>query len=282
MPLIASSAYLLVSHGSRDPRPQQSLDRLLNCLTAQANEPNALLAHSLFATGVLECADVPLQDRIVEVAEQAQRLGLSSLTLVPLFLLPGVHVMEDIPSQVAAARDRLAADCLASDRGSFSIAVLPHLGESEVLGQLVQSCVEGDPLRPAAQRILISHGSRRSGGNRPVEKLAQQMGAISAYWSVEPKITTVIQQVIQEFPSATSTSEPASETQHELELIPYFLFPGGITDAIATQVADCLQPFPHYTCHWHKTLDTHPHFAEAILKHIDLSLSRTNALQLTL
>lgn len=248
--MIPSSAYLLVSHGSRDPRPQQSLDRVIETMTAQVHRSDCW-----FAAGVLECSEQPLQDRIVEVAEQAIQLGLSSLTVVPLFLLPGVHVMEDIPTQVAAAQTRL---------GSFAIAVLPYLGQSDVLGNLVKFQVQH--AGSSSQRILLSHGSRRSGGNQPVEQLAQQIGALPAYWSVEPKVTTGVAAAIAQVRSSSLPDSPV-----EIDIIPYFLFPGGITDAIAAQVTEMIPHFPDVKFHWWDTLDANPNFAEAILKHIYLS-----------
>ena len=71
--------------------------------------------------------------------------------------------------------------------------------------------------------ILLAHGSRRAGGNQPIEAIAAHIGATPAYWAVEPKLPEQIRLI------TTKDNRP-------MMVIPYFLFAGGITDAIAQTI----------------------------------------------
>jgi len=68
----------------------------------------------------LELSPVPLHEQIKEFGAGAIAAGYNRLQVVPLFLLPGVHVMEDIPTEVAIAQQALDPE--------LKIALQPHLG----------------------------------------------------------------------------------------------------------------------------------------------------------
>jgi sirohydrochlorin cobaltochelatase len=72
--------------------------------------------------------------------------------------------------------------------------------------------------------ILLSHGSRRHNGNQPVEALATKLGAVAAYWSVSPSLETQVAALV-------------NAGSRQIGVLPYFLFAGGITDAIAQKIA---------------------------------------------
>lgn len=172
----------------------------------------------LVATAVLEMGSEPLHQQILRVATQALTLGCDRLVIVPLFLLPGVHVMEDIPAEVAIARQRVSP--------RLSIEIAPHLGSHPKLVELLPP-----PSSDTAARILLAHGSRRPGGNAPVEAVAQQIGAIAAYWAVSPGL-------------ADQVAKRVDQGAQQVEILPFFLFPGGITEAIAQEVRDLSRRFP--------------------------------------
>ena len=266
-----SSAYLLISHGSRDPRPHQAMERLaeqvrsqlerrgwgqgeindscsLNSPISQPLAPNQELLprnragyfqgnrvlqraeakpatptvvsrkchYPLVGTATLELADTALHEQIRQFASTAVAGGCNQIQLLPLFLLPGVHVREDIPAEVALAQRDLGE--------AVALNVRPHVGAHPGLGRLLASQWSGVD-RDA--KILLSHGSRRVGGNQPVEAVAQELGAVAAYWSVQPMLEEQIQVLV-------------ARGHKRIEILPYFLFPGGITDAIA-QKLDILQ-----------------------------------------
>lgn len=201
------SAYLLVTHGSRDIRPQIAIDQLRDRIEQQLSAP--------VGSAVLECAPIPLHQQIEEFSRQHP--DISQIHIVPLFLLPGVHVMEDIPEQIAIAQSNLQAE----------LKVLPHLGSYTGLRKVLANRIAQVP---SDARILLSHGSRRPGGNAPIEQIATEIDAVSAYWSVEPKLESRL-------------AEFSQQECQEIAILPYFLFSGGITDAIAQTVNELSEKY---------------------------------------
>lgn len=212
-PFLSDTAYLLVIHGSRDPRPGKAVQDL-------AQQVSLNLGTGCFIESAsLEFAEVPLHQQIVAFGDRALRLGCRFLKVVPLFLLPGIHVRDDIPEEVTLARGILGE--------TLSVDILPYLGSysgiSELLSNRLSSLigeVESIDMPPV---ILMAHGSRRSGGNQPIESIASRLGATSAYWSIAPKLLDQIQAL-------------APRGYSRIVVIPYFLFAGGITDAIARDI----------------------------------------------
>lgn len=256
MSVSPSSAYFLVSHGSRDPRPARAMERLGQRLQAMLDQQGQQLqraslatqlgdrpaaitslleardrAHHLkpfvdefwVGTGTLELAEQPLHQQIIQFAQRAGAAGCTQLQILPLFLLPGVHVMEDIPAEVNLAQQALLPNIVLRQH--------PYLGSHSGLIDLL---VNYQSAESADAWILLAHGSRRAGGNQPVEAIAAQLGLTPAYWSVSPDLSQQVQQLI--------------EAGHQrIGILPYFLFAGGITDAIAQSVAHLTQTFPQVT-----------------------------------
>lgn len=213
-----ASAYLLVAHGSRDPRPEIAMHHLagLLCRQIQAYSPtvaNASVASppkcDLVGTAYLELRPEPLHEQIRKFGKQVVSLGCHSLKIIPLFLLPGVHVMEDIPAEVA-----IAQQCLAQD---IKIYLQPHLGSSPDLVSLLMNRWSATT---ADAKILLSHGSRRSGSQEAVEAIAVALNAVAAFWAHSPSLESRVQELV-------------SAGYREIAILPYFLFAGGITDAVA-------------------------------------------------
>jgi sirohydrochlorin cobaltochelatase len=230
--LPSTSAYLLVSHGSRDPRPSVAIAQLAQLVQQQILDPQSVISDKqtsaiatlappiLVGTAVLECAPLPLHEQILQFSQRAIAHGIHHIQVVPLFLLPGVHVMEDIPHQVAIAQRHLGQ--------TLTLSISPYLGAHPRLKTLLANRLVQ---LSADAHILLSHGSRRSGGNLPVEDLALQLGAIPAYWSVAPSLDSRLREL-------------ARQRHQQIAILPYFLFAGGITDAIAQTVEKLSQQFP--------------------------------------
>ena len=225
-PTFSSTAYLLVIHGSRDPRPSQAAQVL-------AQQIGRLLGENcLIESAALECAECPLHQQIMAVGDRALRLGCKALKIVPLFLLPGVHVREDIPDEVALAQQTLGR--------SLSIDILPYLGSYPGMVDLLMRRLK--PLRSSVgvttvadvSTLLLAHGSRRAGGNQPIETIASRLGATQAYWSVAPHFPDQIQILFE-------------KGQTNIIVMPYFLFAGGITDAIAQRLDQLRDEYPSLT-----------------------------------
>lgn len=239
--LTFSSAYLLVSHGSRDPRPQIAELRLAQLVRQQLihayREPfrrgfrideelagaTAVMSRTqdlLVGTASLELAPVPLHESIQQFARRAQAAGLKRLQVLPLFLLPGVHVTEDIPTEVALAQQALEEKVV--------IELQPHLGSRAGIRNLLAEQLSHIP---ASARLLLSHGSRRAIANRQIDVIASELGAVAAYWSVSPSLAEQVEALF-------------AAGHRQIGILPYFLFAGGITEAITQRVEQLRLAFP--------------------------------------
>jgi sirohydrochlorin cobaltochelatase len=238
-----SSAYLLVSHGSKDRRPELSMQRLaaLVCREKPNNELNRVIDNpddatfassrvistpkpvnrvNMIGTACLELGVEPLHKQIENFAYQVANNGFNNLKILPIFLSPGVHVMEDIPSEVALAQQNL--------NSSINISLLPYLGTHPGLTQLLGKQMASKFL---PTWILLAHGSRRPGGNQPVENIANSLGAIAGYWSTPPNLQSLVRELVD-------------KGCKEIGIQPYFLFSGGITDKIAVLTEELTFKFP--------------------------------------
>ncbi|WP_448597002.1 sirohydrochlorin chelatase [Thermoleptolyngbya sp.] len=232
-------AYLLVTHGSRDPRPHAEAGVLAHQVATELRWRQAGGLPPLVETAVLELSPQPLHQQILRMATQVLTLGGDRLVIVPLFLLPGVHVMEDIPAEVAIARRQVSP--------RLSIDIAPYLGSHPKLVDLLP-----EPTSKAAARIVLAHGSRRPGGNAPVEAVAQQIGAIAAYWAVPPGLAEQVARLV-------------AQGAQQVEILPFFLFSGGITEAIAQVVRDLSTQFPDYQFHLYPPFGATPQLAALVL-----------------
>lgn len=193
----------------------------------------------LVETAVLELSPQPLHQQILRMAAQALTLGGDRLVIVPLFLLPGVHVMEDIPAEVAIARQQVSP--------RLSIEIAPYLGSHPHLVDLLPTSDA-----ETAARVLLAHGSRRPSGNALVEAVAQQIGAIAAYWAVPPGLADQVAKLVD-------------QGTQQVEILPFFLFSGGITEAIAREVRDLSTRFPDSQFRLYPPFGATPQLAALVL-----------------
>jgi sirohydrochlorin ferrochelatase len=193
----------------------------------------------------LELAPLSLHQRIEQIAEKRQKLGVERLEILPLFLLPGVHVKEDIPREIEIARRNLKTD--------MTIALHPYLGSYDGLVDILAQQLESSP---ADATILLAHGSRRPGGKEFCEAIANRLGAIAAYTLVSPTLEERL----------TSLTEMGAK---KISILPYFLFAGSITDAIAKQVEQLRQAFPHLQLQLGEPLGVTTQLADVILERIE-------------
>ncbi len=242
-----SFAYLLVSHGSRDPRPITAMqqlaelvcDKLQSNLTVCDRVASLLRCETLVGTAYLELSPEPLHEQIVKFGRNAANFGCNCLKILPLFLLPGVHVMQDIPSEVALAQQVLSQDMM--------INLQPYLGSHPKLGSLLSQRFATN----TEARILLAHGSRRPLSHHPVEAMAVSIGAIAAYWSVSPSLESRVQELI-------------IAGCQQISILPYFLFTGGIVDAIALQLEELKLQFPEVSFQLAEPMGVNAELAELI------------------
>ncbi len=248
-------AYLFVVHGSHHPsynaavkeftilvheqvekkrkeeREKRREDFQQHPLSSFPSPLSSDLGRTLVDVAFLEAHPLPLHEQIVAFAERAVQEGMRRIQVLPLFLLPGVHVREDIPAEVAAARKIIDPE--------ISLELLPYLGtHQKALSDLLISQMVA-VMNAATLWILFSHGSRRAGGNQPVEAIAQQLAELSgmevvtAYSFVPPFLSDIL-------PTLKSRR---TKGYRRMVILPYVLFPGEMTEAIANSVTQLCGTF---------------------------------------
>ena len=247
MQMFEQTAYFFVYHGSRDPRPAASAQRLsrqvVHALLAQDSEmpgsgtPDLVdggdgVSHSdrlPFNVGALELAPTPLHAQIERFSYQVTHQGITNIRIIPLFLFPGAHVMEDIPNEVALAQQRLGH--------LMHLMCCPYIGSHVGLADYLQRQFPiHTSLSSTPTSIFVSHGSKRPRANQPVEAIAAHLGAKMAYWSMPPNLTDCLDDLID-------------KGCNDIVVMPYFLFCGKISDTIAQTVQDYRHRFPQIRIH---------------------------------
>lgn len=233
--MIPSSAYLLVFHGSRDRKAQSAASDLAYLLNVKFKVKNIITQQNclendyinfesetktvdftknlLVEVAALELASLPLNESLVNFARLAHSQGYKKIKVLPLFLAPGVHVREDIPAEIALAKEKI------NDR--LIIELSPYLGKYSAIATLLSQRF----LEMSGQiRIIVAHGSRLPTVSEFYHNLASKLDANIAYWSTAPSLE---QQVTKQIRLG----------KKKIAILPYFLFPGKITEAIAAKVA---------------------------------------------
>ena len=254
-----TSAYLLVTHGSRDPRPQIALERLSYLVEQHLQQKlqketysyNGKSSHcvvrsplTIVQTATLELSELSLSEKITKLAPNIAKMGIKTLKIIPLFLLAGVHVREDIPREIAIAQQEIS--------DIINLELCPYLGSYKGLVKILSRQFF---LYPQDARIIISHGSRRRGGNQSVEAIADQLNARVAYWSIAPSLQEQVYDLVKQ-----------GKTQ--ITIVPYFLFTGGITTAISQQVQQLNDSLPQIQLNLGQPLGATPDLAQLMVQEI--------------
>jgi sirohydrochlorin cobaltochelatase len=265
-----SDSYLLVAHGSRDPHFQLSLKMLARLVQKQLENslavtqfkndtqkidkkkkilateltPSRKNTNFLVATACLELSSQPLSESIEQFAEISDRAGFKTLRILPLFLAPGVHVKEDIPAIVEQLQPNLSE--------KITLDLEPYLGSNPLMSELL--AIEFENL-DAEARILIAHGSRRDNANDIIEAIALELKAQIAYWSISPQLAEKVKELVE-------------LGAKKIAIVPYFLFTGKITEAIAKQVQELETIFPDVELILGQPLGATSELAEIIVRGI--------------
>jgi sirohydrochlorin cobaltochelatase len=236
-----ANAYLLVSHGSRDPRPHLAIDQLADRLRLHLEAISPAKSPILVGTAQLELATTPLHLQISDFARQCTEIGISQIVILPLFLIPGVHVMEDIPAEVILATEKIG--------NLVKLIIAPFLGADPNFADLFGA---NRSILPS-QSIILAHGSRKAGGNAIVEQLANRLDLTAAYWSVAPNLADTVAKLV-----ATGATK--------IGILPYFLFTGGITDAIEKLVSELRVQYPQVQLRLGEPIGNNPELINTIGK----------------
>jgi sirohydrochlorin cobaltochelatase len=197
---------------------------------------------SMIEVAALELGDQSLCESLMKFAQRASLQGFKKIKVVPLFLAPGVHVQSDIPAEIASAMKQLD--------NQITIELSTYLGKySGIVALLGTQFAE----LSAKTRILIAHGSRLIAAAEYYQNLSQQLDAEMAYWSTIPKFPQQIRAQI-------------ALGRQKIAILPYFLFPGKITEAIANEVATLRLEYPDVELKLGQPLGANPLIAELIIQ----------------
>lgn len=198
-------AYFLISHGSPAPEPQQGMTSVCQQLASLGN----------VSWGTLEGA--PLPEQIRQFSQRAQAQGAERMVILPLFLLPGNHVVVDLPLAIAAANSVLP------------IELLPFLGEQPLFRAWLQLAIAHE-----SAHILLSHGSRRPEVLPWFEELCQTCG-------VRPALLTHVGSLDHAIEARMAQGYTSSKVYG------YFLFGGKTVDQVHHQLATLQVRYPHHS-----------------------------------
>lgn len=194
----------------------------------------------MIGTATLEANEFPLAQQIKTFAERAVQKGFRQIVVLPIFLLAGIHVREDLPQEIATvcaqlpARIRLICTTYLGSHNSFKRYVAGRLAKTDV-----DRC------------ILLAHGSRREAGNRAVQQLGQALDAAVAFWSVSPDLETQVFNLVE-------------QGCQRIAIAPYFLFPGSITDTITRKTEALAEQLPQLSLRLLSPLGTHAELGKAV------------------
>ena len=254
-------------HGSRNRKTLFAADQLQQILTRKIELRNTMVQSKyqlanlsdsiskktrildsaqapLVEIAALELAPLPLNKSLIKFAQQAYSLGFNRIKVVPLFLAPGVHVTEDIPVEISLAIKEI--------KDLITIELSTFLGKYSEMVQLLNDKFSDLSVQT---RILIAHGSRLSGVTDYYQNLAKKVNAVTAYWSIAPSLEEQI---------AIQVDRGAKR----IAILPYFLFPGKITQAIATKVTSLQAEYPQVDLILGQPLGATEALAELIAKEI--------------
>ncbi len=258
-------AYLLVFHGSRDSQSQIAVSRLAKLLSEEIlakhivtqrkylrqdtqdlkSTPAAALnwlKTPILDTAALELTAKSLHESIIEFSQKAAKNQCRKIKILPLFLSNGVHVAEDLPREIAQAKTLI--------NDEITIELSPHLGKYSGMVQLLNSKFQQ---LTGEARILMAHGSRLPRVDRDCQSLAAQLDASIAFWSGSPSLK---EQVIAQVKAG----------KRQIAIVPYFLFPGRITKAIAEDVEQLRLIFPDVKLRLAQPLGATPELAKLIVE----------------
>ncbi len=167
----------------------------------------------------LELSELPIVEQLMVFAHQAIQQDCRRVRVLPLFLAPGVHVLEDLPQAIHQAQTQLSDHC--------ELELLPYLGASADLLKILHDQSQQLPVH----QILLAHGSQQAAAQDFLASLVRDLHVTPAYWSASPHL-----------PEQVSTLAALKTT--EIGILPYFLFPGRISAAITVALNELQSLFP--------------------------------------
>lgn len=195
-------ATVFISHGSRSEHGNKVFISFIEKVIS--TEPSTIAAY-----GFLENT----KPTIFESVESCILKGASSITVVPVLLLPGIHANVDIPEELAKVSHK---------HPEVKISYGEPLGVNDtimeiVLDRLKEQGFSGSELEAV---LLVGHGSRDPLAATVFEKLA---------FRVQEKVLSKVE-------TGYITTQPfygekllASEVRKKMYVLPFLLYTGGFT-----------------------------------------------------
>lgn len=240
------SAYLFIVHGSRDSNYQIMLQQLTTIIQQKIIEKKINL-FPLVKTVYLELADISLSQSIINFSLEALSKKHHLIKIMPLFLLSGVHVKEDIPIQISIARQNLPKQ--------IYLELMPHLGSyDQILTILARKFAQFK----AEKKILLAHGSNFENGNQECENITKKLNIDIAYWSITPNIREKVAYL-------------ANIGVKSIVIVPYFLFEGRITKAIAIIIEELNREYSEIKFYLDSTLASSLELANLIVQELSVN-----------
>lgn len=238
------TAYVLVAHGSRDPRPQVQLQKLANLVSQYLQEDDQSTYFPLVDIATLEFSSVSLSETLINFAKIAHSQGYEQIKIIPLFLSAGVHLTEDITKELATTKLNINLN--------IKLILQTYLGSYEGIIDIINQKFQ---VFSTEKRILFAHGSRKIGANFEIENLATSVGAVNAYWSITPSLEDQVNYLVK-------------QGVNSIAVVPYFLFVGGITEAITAKINQLQEIYPHVKIFLDSPIGATPALAQLIAKKI--------------
>jgi sirohydrochlorin ferrochelatase len=211
-----SSAVLLLSHGSRDPRAEYVVGELVSAVAAGTG----ITVRAAYLDFTAPTPVVALQQLAAE--------GFSAVRVVPLLFTPGYHLTHDVPRAIAASGvaetvDVTVAPALLSARRRERDLLLKALTD-----RLAQA--GADPYVDAL--VLASAGSSSETARRHIESLASDLAHAHGI-PVMPAFASAAT------PSLGQAMEALSDKGIQRPAVAsLFVAPGTLTDSVVAACAD--------------------------------------------
>ncbi|MEN9231876.1 MAG: sirohydrochlorin chelatase [Thermostichus sp. DG02_5_bins_236] len=238
----------LVCHGSRDPEYQQALADLLARVRQRIPLTVELAQLEGQPLSLVDQIDHQLQVRLL------RQVGGSpgKVVLLSLFMGGGSHVEEDLPAALQQIQARWP---------QLTIRLTPPIGSHPAVWDLLAARIHTH-LQDAAERadawIVLGHGSRLPGFaaqlQAGIQQLEQHLPGIPLHMAFAAQPPTLEAAVIH----------CLRLSQHHLQVLPFFLFPGGLLRSLHSQAQQLQREWPLLQIQVESPLWQDPLFIEAI------------------
>jgi len=211
-----STAVLLLSHGSRDPRAAYVVDGLVAAV-ARRSSLEVRAAHLDFTTPAPHVA-----------LRRLANDGFTSVRLVPLLFTPGYHLTHDVPLAVEAS----------GVTQQMHVSVAPSLlsggrhARELLLRALADRLIQAGADRPVDALILASAGSSSQAARLHIESLARDLERAHGI-PVMPAFASAAA------PSPLQALEALSDKGFQTPAVAsLFVAPGKLTDSVVAACRD--------------------------------------------